>query len=217
MVEVEWLPDGFAESDWRAIVDFVFRPVSRSLIFCGRMWILPWRDAASKMRIPGRYLADHPRLWWRIRGDARARVLLPRLFLSSLLSSFAHAPITRLSGSSRTRKAAIWMTKWNQSEIERARPCHSRSCVTSYSRKAGPEWWFPAMKSRWLSWLKPFWLSRGCNYTKRTEYSLFLSEWLGSVGDKLPLLQYYYAIIAVLYTMLSPNRIICYGSMVASD
>lgn len=38
-----------------------FRAVSHSPIFCGRTWILPWRDATSKTRFPKRYSAGASR------------------------------------------------------------------------------------------------------------------------------------------------------------
>lgn len=69
-----------------------------------------------------------------------------------------------------TREAALeWLNgievKWND------RPCviHIRvsRLASPGSRKAGPERWFPGdetRRCRWLSWLKPFWLSCRHNY-----------------------------------------------------
>lgn len=140
------------------------------------------RIAASKMRIPGCYLADHPRhSWWRIYvRETSPSSSRARFFLSSLVPSLTHHVFSR-PHLGLEKPSFEWLNgievKWNAPA-----PCHSRSCVTSYSRKAGPERWFPATRDatmipRWLSWLKPFWLSRGHNYAKRTEYSLlFLND-----------------------------------------
>jgi len=155
------------------------RAVSHSPIFCGRTWILPWRDATSKTRFPGRYSAgldDHPRHsnvanpW-----DARGHEFSHFIFFPSRPSLDTTSPRILISGS----RSRAWMTKWNRSEMERPPVCHSHSCVTSRFS------WLPKSRSgtmilgdetRWYRWLKPFWLSCGHNYAKRTEYSFSLND-----------------------------------------
>lgn len=169
---------------------FSSRPVSHSPIFCGRTWnsFLKETQRPPKDAFPWdaiRRIHDHPHDTFfasesvrrRARTSPRALLFLP------FFSSFTHGIPWYLISDSKSR---AWMTKWNRSEMKRPSACHSRSYVTSHSpvyardsRKAGRLWQFPATgrgRCRWLSWLKPFWLSCGCNYTERTECSHWMTR-----------------------------------------
>lgn len=153
----------------------------------------------------------------------RARVLPFHFFLSLFVPSLdTTSPRILISGS----RSRAWMTKWNRSEMERPPVCHSHSCVTSRFS------WLPKSRSRtmipgdetrrcrWLSWLKPFWLSCGHNYTKRTEYSFSLND-LAAVGRILGIncLYYWHSILLYYHSTLIYPSVYSHNliSVMASD
>lgn len=143
------------------------RMVSRSLIFCGRMWILPWREAASKMRIPGRYSADHPRhSRWRIRETRRHE--------SSSFLLILHSHIASFRPHFEPKKPHLndpMESKWTK----HSHPCHSRACIAARSRKVSPERWFLAMPMTFVTFVN---LSGCHSVTIIRELNIFsFSEW----------------------------------------
>lgn len=199
---------GFAESDWR---DRWFHsgryltPPSSAVAreFFPEETQHPKRVSRNVIR-PGPH--DHPRHsnvanpW-----DASGHEFSHFIFFP--FSSFTRHDIPRiLILGSRSR---AWMTKWNRSEMERPPVCHSYSCVTSRFL------WLPKSRSetmilgdetrrcRWLSWLKPFWLSCGHNYAKRTEYSFSLNDLAAVERTRgINCLYYWHSILLYYHTTL---------------
>lgn len=117
------------------------RMVSRSLIFCGRMWILPWREAASKMRISRdaiRPTTHDTHAGESVRREGTSPLARSSLFLPHF--SLTHRVFPALiSGSEKLHFNNQMESKWNE-----ARLLEPFTCVYHVSRKAGLERWLPA-------------------------------------------------------------------------
>lgn len=106
------LPDGFAESDWRAIVDFVSDGISLPHLLRSHVNSSLKRGSVQNAH-PGTLFGRPPTtLMLANPWDAKARVL-SRASLP-FFSSFAHT--SRLSDLISSPKSRIWMTKWNRTE-----------------------------------------------------------------------------------------------------
>lgn len=201
------------------------RAVSDSPIFCGRNVNSSLKRRGVQNAFPEtRPVHDHPPILvanpWDTSGHESTSLVLPLFYSRISFSTHDIFPSSSSSCqvSSCTRKPAPEWLNGNRSEMERPPACHSRSCALRLTHPVAPvmpERWFPATnytrRHWWLSWLKPFWLSRGTVIMRgELNNSLSLKElaadkWMR--GGKLSLyywhsvlLRYYFAFhISTIY------------------